>query len=55
MKRDKKKLERWVKDLLYEENAHTGCCIEILAEEIVEAVYNWLEEEDKQCLDCVKN
>jgi len=55
MERNKKKLERWIKDLLYEENAHTGCCIEILAEEIVEAVYNWLEEEGEQCLDGVKN
>ena len=43
--RDKKKLERWIKDLLCEENAHTVCSIDILTEEIVEAVYNWLEEE----------
>lgn len=43
--RDKKKLERWIKDLLCEEYPQLDWNFGSIVDDIVEAVYNWLEEE----------
>lgn len=42
-----KKLESWIKDLLYEENARLDSGIECVTEDIVNTVLDWLEGNDE--------